>query len=108
KVLLNILQERAREVGVDVRFRHEVPTLADAGPADVIVAADGVNSRTRAELAEHFRPTIARGRSRFIWLGTTRSFDAFTFIVRENEHGVFTVHAYRFDEQHSTFIVETD
>jgi anthraniloyl-CoA monooxygenase len=108
RVLLNILQERAAELGVDVRFRQEVRSLADVRDADLVVAADGVNSRSRAELADRVRPTVEKGRAKYVWFGTTRPFDAFTFIVRENEHGLFQVHAYRYDDEHSTFIVECD
>lgn len=108
KVLLNILQDRAAELGVDVRFHQDVPGLDAVKGSGVIIAADGVNSRTRGELAGHLEPTISRGRSRYTWLGTPRKLDAFTFIVRETEHGLFTVHAYRYDEKHSTFIVECD
>ena len=55
-----------------------------------------------------FRPTIEPGKARFIWLGTTRRFEAFTFLIRDTEHGLFQVHAYPFDQATSTFIVETD
>lgn len=108
KVLLNILQERARELGIELRFRQEIENLAALSGADLIIAADGVNSKVRTELSAHLSPTIERGRARFIWLGTKKSLDAFTFIVRENADGLFQVHAYRYDDQHSTFIVECD
>ncbi len=112
--LLRILQDRARALGVRVRFQTDVPDLAALAQhgledADVIVAADGVNSTVRRALAHRFRPTIdVRERARYIWLGTTLPFDAFTFIFVENENGVFQVHGYRFDEDWSTFIVECD
>lgn len=114
RTLLRILQERARALGVELRFQCEVEALdrlADLaiGDADVIVAADGVNSMVRRTLADRFRPTIdVRTGARFIWLGTTLPFEAFTFIFVENEYGVFQVHAYRFDKDWSTFIVECD
>jgi anthraniloyl-CoA monooxygenase len=111
--LLSILQERARELGVEIRFHTEVQTLDGLGPlgladADVIVAADGVNSAIRAELAEAFQPDLDLRDARFVWLGTTMPLDAFTFYIVENEHGVFQAHCYRFDESTSTFIVECD
>jgi len=104
--LLEILQTRCRALGVELVFEKEA--AGDAAAADLIVGADGVNSGVRARHAEHFRPEIATGRSPYIWLATTRVFDAFTFIIRENEHGIFTVHGYPFDDKTSTFIVETD
>ncbi|HET7231959.1 MAG TPA: bifunctional salicylyl-CoA 5-hydroxylase/oxidoreductase [Longimicrobium sp.] len=113
KQLLHILQERAAELGVDLRFAHEVPSpenLADLGlaDADLIVAADGVNSVTRRTWAGHFQPDLDVRTARFVWLGTSKLFDAFTFIVVQNDFGVFQVHAYRFDREHSAFIVECD
>jgi anthraniloyl-CoA monooxygenase len=108
RVLLNLLQARCEELGVRIAYRREVEGPHEVRDADLVVAADGVNSRTRAALEAHLRPAIERGRSRYIWLGTPRRFDAFTFIIRETEHGVFQVHAYRFEEGSSTFIVECD
>jgi anthraniloyl-CoA monooxygenase len=113
KKLLQILQERAAELGVDLRFATDLPSpdaLADhgLGDADLIVAADGVNSVTRRTHAGHFHPDLDVRTARFVWLGTTKLFDAFTFIFAQNEHGVFQVHAYRFDREHSAFIVECD
>jgi anthraniloyl-CoA monooxygenase len=113
KQLLQILQERAAELGVDLRFATEVPSpenLADIGlgDADLVVAADGVNSVTRRTYAARFNPDLDVRSARFVWLGTTKLFDAFTFIFVQNEHGVFQVHAYRFDREHSAFIVECD
>ena len=113
KRLLNILQNRAAAVGVDLRFATGVRSLTDLGPlgladADVIVAADGVNSVIREELASHFEPDLDVRSARFVWLGTTLPLDAFTFFVVENEDGVFQAHCYRFDDRTSTFIVECD
>ena len=106
--LLQILQERGQELGVELRFSTEVEDLDVVAEADVIVAADGINSRIRGAHAEVFKPTIEPGKARFIWLGTTRRFEAFTFLIRDTEHGLFQVHAYPFDQTTSTFIVETD
>jgi anthraniloyl-CoA monooxygenase len=106
--LLQILQERCVELGVALRFQRESEDLAEFADADVIVAADGINSRIRAAHEDVFQPTIEPGKARFIWLGTTRRFPAFTFLIRDNEHGLFQVHAYPFDAETSTFIVETD
>jgi anthraniloyl-CoA monooxygenase len=106
--LLQILQDRCAELGVALRFSSEVEGHEALGDADLVVAADGINSRTRTALAEHFRPDIRVGASKFIWLGTTKVFDAFKFFFQRNEHGFFQVHAYPFDASTSTFIVETD
>ena len=113
KTLLDILQRRARAVGVDLRFRTEFSGLDDLvtlglDDAHLVVAADGANSVIRRELAEQFRPELDTRTAKFIWLGTTRRFDAFTFIFVETPVGVFQVHAYRFDDRQSAFIVECD
>ncbi len=107
KRLLNILQARCEEVGVELVFETDVKSAADYADADLVIASDGLNSRVRAEYADTFRPDIDLRRNRFVWLGTTRLFDAFTFDFQETEHGWFQAHAYRFDTTHSTFIVET-
>jgi anthraniloyl-CoA monooxygenase len=111
--LLNILQERCADLAVNVRYETEITSdagLAELGlgDADVIVAADGINSAIRTRHADWFRPDLDVRKARFIWLGTTFPFEAFTFYFVENEHGVFQAHCYRFDEHTSTFIVECD
>lgn len=107
KHLLNILQRRAAEVGVDVRFEIDVNDVpVERAACDLLVGADGVNSRVRGAYAQGFVPSLDRGRCRFVWLGTTLPLNAFTFIFERTEHGWFTVHAYRFDAELSTFIVE--
>jgi anthraniloyl-CoA monooxygenase len=106
--LLHILQERCRELGIALIFEREVGDPAQLPAADLLIAADGINSVVRRRYAEHFRPTIRQGRSPYIWLGTRRVLDAFTFIFRENEHGLFQVHAYPSSGTFSTFIVECD
>jgi anthraniloyl-CoA monooxygenase len=111
--LLHILQQRCRDLGVDLRFGIELSGDGDLAAhgmadADVVVAADGIRSAVRARHAAAFKPDLAAGTAKFIWLGTTRPFDAFTFFFVENEHGVFQAHCYRFDATTSTFIVECD
>jgi anthraniloyl-CoA monooxygenase len=106
KKLLEILQSRCRSVGVDLRFHTEVPDLSAFEGFDLVVVADGVNSTVRRLYADAVRPTLDVHRSKYVWFGTDRVFDAFTFIFRETEHGLFQVHAYPFDAQTSTFIVE--
>jgi anthraniloyl-CoA monooxygenase len=109
KRLLQILHDRCREVGVELSFEEEVedPWSRFEG-AHLLVAADGANSVSRRLHEGIFRPRIFEGRSRYVWFGTTLPLDAFTFIFRRNEHGMFQVHAYPFDGSTSTFIVETD
>jgi anthraniloyl-CoA monooxygenase len=106
RVFLNILQERCRALGVRLVYEREVADLAALADADLVLAADGANSRVRESLAESFRPSVQMGRCRFSWLGADVRLGAFTFIFKENEHGLFQVHAYPFDADTSTFIVE--
>lgn len=105
--LLEILTARATELGVDIRFGCEVVEPESLADADLIIAADGVNSATRERYREHFRPTIDVRPNRFVWLGTTRPFPAFTFFFKWDRHGLWRVHAYQFEDGLSTFIVET-
>src|SRR4051812_44117538 len=113
KKLLNILQERAASLGADLRFKVDVKDDADLagmglGGADLIVACDGANSLLRSKYAAHFKPDLDVRPARFIWLGTTQTFDAFTFCFVENDCGVFQAHAYQFEEGKAAFIVECD
>ncbi len=107
KRLLNILQARCEEVGVELVFETDVKSAADYADADLVIASDGLSSRVRGEYADTSRPDIDLRRNRFVWLGTTRLFEAFTFDFQETPHGWFQAHAYRFDATHSTFIVES-
>jgi len=106
KRLLNILQKRARALGVNLQFETDVASVERYRSADLVLAADGVNSMVRQVYAAHFQPQIDWRRNKFVWLGTTRPFPAFTFYFKESPHGLFRVHAYQYDKQHSTFIVE--
>ena len=105
KRLLAILQERCRALGVELRFECEADAAAFED-ADLIVATDGINSATRTAHAGVFRPSIQRRANKFIWLGTEKPFNAFTFIFQETAHGWIWAHAYRFEQNTSTFIVE--
>jgi len=107
QTLLDILQRRASRLGVTLRFFTEVAEPAAWAGADLVVAADGVNSAVRLRYAAHFQPVIDWRPNRFVWLGTTFPFPAFTFMFKEDEHGLWRVHAYRYDARHSTFILET-
>lgn len=108
KDLLDILVTRAKELGVRIRFETEVEDLSQFADADLIVASDGINSKIRKRYEDVFRPSLDPRKSRFIWLGTKKTFDAFTFVFDKGPRGVFQVHAYKFDATTSTFIVETD
>ncbi|SDE03548.1 anthraniloyl-CoA monooxygenase [Paracidovorax valerianellae] len=110
KRLLNILQERCLALGVELQFETDVAddqALAARYGADLVIASDGLNSRIRTRYAEVFQPDIDLRLCRFVWLGTHQKFDAFTFAFEETEHGWFQAHAYQFDADTSTFIVET-
>jgi len=116
--LLLLLQRRCREVGVGLHFETEVGDPAAGGAtgaglasgyldADLVIGADGLNSLVRERFAETFEPAVDLRPNRFVWLGTTRPFPAFTFYFREDEHGLWRVHAYQYDASgKSTFIVE--
>ncbi len=107
KKLLNILQERAAALGVQQTFEHEVDSDEAYSDADLVIAADGVNSKTRSRHAAVFEPDIDVRKCRFIWLGTRQRFAAFTFAFERTEHGWFQIHAYQFSHDLSTVIVET-
>jgi len=106
KRLLHILQERCAELGVELMFRTEVIDDSLYAGADLIVASDGVNSKIRHKYAVYFQPRIEKRRCKYIWLGTRQRFDAFTFAFEETEWGWFQAHAYMFERDMSTFIVE--
>ena len=110
KKLLNILQARCEEVGVQLVFEQYVEDdqeIARKYGADLVLASDGLNSLVRKRYADTFRPDIDTRKCRFVWLGTKKMFDAFNFIFVQTEHGWFQAHAYRFEDGTSTFIVET-
>ncbi|MCB1407508.1 MAG: bifunctional salicylyl-CoA 5-hydroxylase/oxidoreductase [Rhodobacteraceae bacterium] len=108
KQMLILLQERARELGVDLRFETEFAEVEQLKKDyDLVVACDGINSKVRNDYAEHFKPNIEIRACKFIWLGTHQKFDdAFTFIFEKTEHGWIWAHVYQFDADTATFIVE--
>ncbi len=127
RTLLTVLQEEAAGLGVDLHFETEFGGFTARHPSageaiegrggrstrevdpsewDLVLAADGVNSMVREQWTHHFQPTVDVRPNRFVWLGTTRPFPAFTFYFRENEHGLWRVHAYQYEPGRSTFIVE--
>ncbi len=110
KRLLNILQERCLALGVELVFETDVAddqVLAAQYNADLVIASDGLNSRIRNRYATTYQPDVDLRQCRFVWLGTRKTFDAFTFAFEKTGHGWFQAHAYKFDEETSTFIVET-
>jgi anthraniloyl-CoA monooxygenase len=107
--LLKILGRRARSLGVQTKYQTEIapddPAILDA---DLVVAADGINSRLREAFAEQFQPSVDLRPNFFSWMGSTRPFDAFTFFFRETEHGIFIAHCYQYEPGRSTWIIEAD
>jgi anthraniloyl-CoA monooxygenase len=108
RTLLLILQMRARELGVTLQFETEVEDEARFADADLIVLADGSNSRMREKHQAHFEPEIDLRSNKFAWMGSTKPLDAFTFIFQETEWGPFIAHAYQYEAGRSTWIFETD
>ncbi len=109
KRLLNILQDRCAELGVRLEFEADImddQEVARRYEADLVIASDGLNSRIRKKYESTFLPDVELRQCRFVWLGTKKKFDAFTFAFEQTEHGWFQAHAYQFDGDTSTFIVE--
>ncbi|MEY4316263.1 MAG: hypothetical protein RI902_71 [Pseudomonadota bacterium] len=106
KKLLNILQARCEQLGVVLKFESDVNSDLEFPDADLIIASDGINSKIRTQYEDVFKPDIVTRPNRYIWLGTNRLYDAFTFDFQKTEHGWFQAHIYKFDENTTTFIVE--
>ncbi len=104
--LLGILTERARSLGVRVEFEHEIADEGELADADLVVAGDGVNSVLRERHADHFGPQVVVGQNTYVWLGTTKIFDSFTFAFVETAHGWIWCYGYGFSEDHSTCVIE--
>jgi len=107
RTLLMLLAERARGLGVELEFRREA-SPEDFPDADLIVAADGINSPIRERHPEHFAPEVDLRPNRFAWMGSTRPFDAFTFFFKERPEGIFIAHCYQYEPGASTWVLETD
>lgn len=103
---LQILHRRCRELGVNLRFHENVTNVADYQDCDLFVGADGANSLVRKIFEGFFMPSIEIRQNKFVWLGTTQSFEGLTMMFHPADAGLFIAHAYRFSEMHSTFIVE--
>jgi anthraniloyl-CoA monooxygenase len=106
RAMLEILARRALALGVTIEIGTDVQDLNPYLDANLVLAADGANSIVRERFAEHFRPSIDWRPNRFVWLGTTRPFPAFTFYFKRDRYGLWRVHAYQYEPGHSTFIVE--
>ena len=107
--LLLLVQARARELGVALHFSEEAPDIEVLkADYDLVVAADGINSRIREGWRERFRPQIDLRPNHFTWMGSTRPFDAFTFFFKETEYGLFIAHCYQYEAGRSTWVLETD
>ncbi|WP_284763850.1 bifunctional salicylyl-CoA 5-hydroxylase/oxidoreductase [Arthrobacter sp. efr-133-R2A-63] len=107
KELLELLQRRCAELGVDLRFQTLAPAVEELeANYDLVLAADGINSQIRAKYADSFAPTLDLRPNKFMWLGTDQVFEAFKFFVKETEWGVMQIHGYPYSDEGSTFIVE--
>ena len=105
--LLQILQRRAAALGVILRYATDDPGAQAHGDADLIVAADGINSRVRESLERYFRPVVDVRGNKFVWLGARMHLPGFTYSFRENECGIWNLHAYMYAEGECTLVVET-
>jgi anthraniloyl-CoA monooxygenase len=106
RTLLEVLQAEAAVLGVALTFEHEVRGVDEVADFDLVLAADGVNSVMRQALAAEVGPRVDVRSNRFVWLGTSKTFPAFTFYFKHDPHGLWRVHAYQYEPGRSTFIVE--
>ena len=106
KTLLQLLQQRCIEEGVNLHFEHNVDDLSQFKDADIIIASDGIGSQIRTQFASEFGTKIELKKNRFVWLGSTKPLDAFTYFFRNTEHGLIVAHSYQYEEGMSTWIFE--
>ena len=108
-MLLKILGRRAHSLGIDIKYGSEAdPSKATTRGADLVVAADGINSRTREAFKDRFKPSIELRPNHFAWMGSKRPMDAFNFFFKETPHGIFIAHCYQYQPGRSTWVMETD
>lgn len=109
KQLLLLLHQRARELGIEILFQHEVSDFqALMQDSDLVVAADGINSIVRETWRDHFQTEVDLRPNKFAWMGSTKPLDAFTFFFEETDAGIFIAHTYQYEPGHSTWVMETD
>lgn len=106
KTLLQLLQQRCTEEGVNLHFEHNIDDLSQFEDADIIIASDGIGSQIRTQFASEFGTKIELKKNRFVWLGSTKPLDAFTYFFRNTEHGLIVAHSYQYEEGMSTWIFE--
>ena len=106
--LLNILQDRGRELGVQMRFQREVEDLSEFPDSDLIVVSDGIASKIRTKNEQHFQPSVDLRPNKFTWLGSTKPLDAFKYFFRETPQGIILAHCYQYEADRSTWVIETD
>ena len=105
--LLQILSARAEQLGVSCHWSANIIDIESLRAADLVIVGDGVNSAVREKFESHFKPSVEMCKNRFVWLGSDKPLPGFTFMFKENEHGIWIVHAYQFKKGLSTFVVET-
>lgn len=106
KTLLQLLQQRCNEEGVNLHFEANVSDLSQFSDSDYIIAADGINSQIRERFASEFGTKIKLQRNKFVWLGSTKPLDAFTYFFRSTDFGAFVAHTYQYEQGKSTWIFE--
>jgi anthraniloyl-CoA monooxygenase len=106
--LLKLLHERCRALGVKLVFQHEVEDVTEFSDSDLIIAADGINSKIRERYRDHFQPSVDLRTNKFVWLGSTRPMDAFNYFFHETPEGIVVAHGYQYEKGASTWIAEMD
>lgn len=106
KTLLLLLQQRCREEGINLHFDTRIDDLSQFSDSDIIVAADGINSKIRTNHEKEFGTSVEMKSNRFVWCGSTKPLDAFTYFFKDTPYGAFCAHTYQYEEGHSTWIFE--
>ena len=106
KTLLQLLQQRCTEEGINFHFEHNVDDLSQFKNSDVIIACDGIGSQIRTQFASDFGTKIELKKNRFVWMGSTKPLDAFTYFFRNTPYGMIVAHAYQYEKGMSTWIFE--
>ena len=106
KTLLQLLQQRCQEEGVNLHFEQNVDDISLFENADIVIASDGIGSAIRSKYEKEFGTKIVMKQNRFVWLGSTKPLDAFTYFFRNTEYGLIVAHSYQYEEGMSTWIFE--